>query len=413
MKNDTPQKNTYTDSIRLSDEERLVMRQRLLSYMEFHPREATLPAASEAGWKTWIPRVPARVFAGAFGVMLMVATPVFAENSMPGDMLYPVKVRFNEELRATFASSSQEKIAWEVERMERRLAEARYLANEGRLTAEAEGVIAATLREHAEEAVKELALLRESDGEDAAVVHAAFESALEVQSSVLETTATQPKGDIAATVNELRIEAATEAARPEAKDVSYERLAAFVSGELARSKELLETIAPAVSPEDSEGLESRIADAEYMLTTAAELAADDHPESATALVRGALSNAQKLMVFMRDIDVRGAVALERLVPRPASLEEQLVATEDALTELGGQYLAISEGFATLETDTALLMREEFNALTELMQHFEDLSVEDIAKEEGQALSDARLLAARLEIFLAEHEQNPETEPAGE
>lgn len=61
---------------------------------------------------------------------------VTAENAVPGDMLYPVKVKVNEEVRAQLSVSAEAKADWEVKRAERRFEEVEKLATDGRLTAE-------------------------------------------------------------------------------------------------------------------------------------------------------------------------------------------------------------------------------------------------------------------------------------
>lgn len=71
-----------------------------------------------------------------------------AENSLPGDVLWPVKVNVNEEVRLAFALSPEGKAEWEALRAERRLEEAGVLAAEGQLNAETGAVIQARLNEH-------------------------------------------------------------------------------------------------------------------------------------------------------------------------------------------------------------------------------------------------------------------------
>jgi len=59
-----------------------------------------------------------------------------AEGALPGDALYPIKVRINEEVRAALATSAEADADWDARRVERRLEEAAVLAATGELDAE-------------------------------------------------------------------------------------------------------------------------------------------------------------------------------------------------------------------------------------------------------------------------------------
>lgn len=56
-----------------------------------------------------------------------------AERALPGETLYPVKIKVNEPFMASFKYSDTARREWEHERVERRMAEAEALAEEGRL----------------------------------------------------------------------------------------------------------------------------------------------------------------------------------------------------------------------------------------------------------------------------------------
>ena len=168
------------------------VRQNLEAYMEYHPlperpsvANARKYLSSQSYVMVRINTLYTRVAASAFAVFLIIGVPLIAERAVPGDTLYPVKVRFNEELRSTLALSPYEKVEWETERLERRIAEARLLASEGKLTEEVEAEVAEAVLAHTEAVEEELAELRADDAEEAALAEIAFESALEVQSVVL------------------------------------------------------------------------------------------------------------------------------------------------------------------------------------------------------------------------------------
>lgn len=55
-----------------------------------------------------------------------------AEGSLPGELLYPLKIHVTEEVQAYLATSDEEKVLWEVARAERRIDEANTLIATGK-----------------------------------------------------------------------------------------------------------------------------------------------------------------------------------------------------------------------------------------------------------------------------------------
>jgi hypothetical protein len=77
-------------------------------------------------------------------------TVVAAERALPGDVLYPVKVGVNEEVRSALTISSEAQAKWDARRAEKRLEEAEKLANSGQLNAENRANLEARFLAHAE-----------------------------------------------------------------------------------------------------------------------------------------------------------------------------------------------------------------------------------------------------------------------
>lgn len=73
---------------------------------------------------------------------------VAAEYSLPGDLLYPVKVHVTEEVRSVLMFSDESKAGWELERANRREEERTTLETEGRLNAETEAALEAQIEVH-------------------------------------------------------------------------------------------------------------------------------------------------------------------------------------------------------------------------------------------------------------------------
>lgn len=140
----------------LTADEKAMGREMLRSYMAMTPmrtvREAK-PAKKAMPFRFALFGRAAGV-AGLVTTMLASAAGVSyaAEGSLPGDVLYPVKVGINEELRVAFAATEKDKANVEAERAERRLAEAEALAKKGTLNAETRVALETKFKAHAEKA---------------------------------------------------------------------------------------------------------------------------------------------------------------------------------------------------------------------------------------------------------------------
>ena len=270
MKQFGRQLHTQAKSVKLRAVERAELKERLQMYMEYHPlpasqkTTATAPAGTRAvtsGLRTTAQRWFAP-FAGMSAVILIFILPVIAEQAVPGDLLYPMKVQINEELRSTLIFSSQEKIEWETTRIERRLAEARLLESQGRLTTELEQAVAAAVRTHAKNTEAQIAALREIDADEAAVAEVSFASSLAIQSEVLSQTQSNRPSDSPASPVLLAVQSEEEEAnaRSASSTPSYERMLALIETETTTATELFHSIKDSISAEEVARIEDRFAD---------------------------------------------------------------------------------------------------------------------------------------------------------
>ncbi len=76
-----------------------------------------------------------------------------AQNALPGDLLYPVKVSINERAEVALAPTSADKAAVQAQLAERRVTEAQTLASQGRLTAQTADTLSADFDAHAAQAL--------------------------------------------------------------------------------------------------------------------------------------------------------------------------------------------------------------------------------------------------------------------
>lgn len=324
----------YAKKTRLLVSEKRALRDRIRSYMEYHPvRSATLVSIADSETETKIPftdvfhmfhitRTHMRVFGGVCMIALVV-TQLAAVRSVPGDTLYLVKTGVLEPLQGQLANTPYKKIEFETRLMERRIAEARELAREGKLTDEVTTQIVETVKNHTDAVQGELATLRTQDASQAALAEISFSASLEVQSAVLEATvetSTTSVDTIRTVVDDARTQ--VDGVGEEA-DVTFEAVMAQVETDTTRVYELLETIRQSSEQPEAYDIDRRLADINRLITEAEALNEHDH-EAAVTHLKTTLGQLQKLIVFLSDIEIRESIALESIVPVVMS-DEELVA----------------------------------------------------------------------------------------
>lgn len=404
MKRFSEQFKKQSENIHMRVPEKAQLRERVVSYMEYHPMAKTAKVASvpsevivsEPFKVITFNKIYFRSFAGAFAMLFIIGVPFVAERAVPGDVLYPVKVEFNEELRSTLALSPYAKVAWETQRLERRISEARLLASEGKLTQEAETKVAEAVKTHTDAAQREIATIRESDSDEAAIAEIAFASALAVQSEVLkghiqkdtQELDTVETGRSVVALAEVVAQARSLAeASQTGSALSYEKLLGRVEWESTRIYELFTSVKKDASTNEVANVERRLEDIERKITEAialkegttvvdstemtaramtmarrvpteeviqTEVVATSSSEEITEAVteevavsteettkaekeairilRSALTDIQKLLNYLTHIDVRQNVSIEDLVPVIPTIEEQVAEVMRLLNE---------------------------------------------------------------------------------
>ncbi len=164
--------------IALSPAERVQMKERLLEAM----------GVNRVSWWSFSFKSFTTVTA-AFLIVAIAGTGISyaAEQSVPGDLLYPVKVEVNERVVASFIRDPEEQVRWLARRAERRLEEAERLVENSALTDDREVQIAAAFAAHAKEIDDRVTtLLTAKKPVEAAQISMDFSASLGAHSSLLQ-----------------------------------------------------------------------------------------------------------------------------------------------------------------------------------------------------------------------------------
>ena len=168
------------------------MRKVLASFMKEHPlvlpHEVNhLTRRIDIEWMMFLrPALSALLIIALVGV----GTSFAAEGTVPGDLLYPIKVHVTEPIRGVAAISGSAKASWDTEVASRRLEEMSKLASKGSLDSDTRVELESAIELRTGEVEKRVeSLQKENDLETAAEVSSELEVTLRVHEQVLSQIA--------------------------------------------------------------------------------------------------------------------------------------------------------------------------------------------------------------------------------
>ncbi len=407
MKRFSEQFNKKANTIVLSVSEKRALEARVTSFMEYHPLPLTTPRPSlnprsvDPGFFVTVPARYLRGLVGAFALTIIVGVPLLAEQTVPGDILYPVKVQVTEEIRSSLNRGSYEKVVWETTRLERRLSEARQLAEAGLLTPEVEADVVRAVKTHKDAAEEQIATLRTTDAEGATLAHMTFATVLDVQSAVLKAndSASTTEGMSTVALSQLLDADLAVATESDTLDMlSLDRLKAQLELETTRSYELLKNISPIATAKEQKDIERRLADVSSKIETAI-VASETDPGAAKEKMVAAWSDVQKLISFMTDIDVRDLIAIETLVPVVLTDAERRVAVDQVYAQTNIDISRITTGLTEI-TDEGVIEKVTLTLprITELLVSATTTVTTDLHKAETAVLEAKALTDSILGMF---------------
>jgi tetrahydromethanopterin S-methyltransferase subunit G len=341
MKRFSQQFYTKASSVKLQTAEARELRARVVSYMEYHPM--TQGAQKQAlSKKPKLIMSPYKVvtiptgfllrLSGAVATLVIIVIPLLADQALPGDNLYAVKVRFNEEVQSTLIFNPYEKVEWETERLNRRIAEAKLLASEGKLTGEVESEVVAAVREHTETIQREIEEIRESDADGAVLASIELSTTLSLQSdsllgdgsttlalamtSVDQSNSTQKVADV---INESLSKQETTVENSEIP--AYDKIMARVEVNTTRAYELLNTLKLDASSQLYKDIDRRLQDVNRSIELSNTKRSQDEAAANQNLI-ATLERTQKLIVLMSSVEFGESVDIAAAVPIMLTEEEQ-------------------------------------------------------------------------------------------
>lgn len=163
---------------RLNVSEKAEMKYALLQYVQANPARVATSIPSPFSIDNIRGKKSISVL--VIGGLLLGSTVSFAaENAIPGDVLFPVKVHVNENVRGTFAITPKAKAEWEVRLVERRLEEVEKIAIAPGVSPEVHKIAEENLERYSERVKHRIKELEEDDdSEDALLVVSSFSDVL-------------------------------------------------------------------------------------------------------------------------------------------------------------------------------------------------------------------------------------------
>lgn len=153
-------------AIKLSNEERSLLRSKISEFIAFTPIRGELPVIRE---KNYLSVFAVKHFIKATSLVLIFAVIVggtgvsyAASSALPGDALYSIKININEGIEASLATTPEAKAVVQSNKVKRRLNEAQTLAKENKLSVDNQKIVIAKIEQHIDDLSKQIDILKEN-----------------------------------------------------------------------------------------------------------------------------------------------------------------------------------------------------------------------------------------------------------
>ena len=195
MKNIEEQLNNLQKTV-MNTEEKGAVRGAVVSYMKENPQKTNSFVRNSgdsrlqyrtSNFNNRLITKTRMTIAIIIALLLGGGTSFAAENALPGDVLYPIKVYVNENVQELAAVSDRAEAKVQAKLAERRLEETEKLAAEGRLSTEISADLKLRFEEHAEKSKERRSKVEDGDdAEEAAEINSDIEVSLKMHQKLLE-----------------------------------------------------------------------------------------------------------------------------------------------------------------------------------------------------------------------------------
>jgi hypothetical protein len=157
----------------------------------------------------------------------------------------------------------------------------------------------------------------------------AFETQLTAQGEAGDSKSVNNENPFVTLVTNTKLEFESEMS---STTVPYERLVPQLERQTTRAFERLASLKRTISVHEYTDINRRLQDIQQKMVTANSYRDTDSARS-VQILRQSLADVQKLLTFMNDLDVRTAVAVERVVPKTLTYEERLAILQTAFVDI--------------------------------------------------------------------------------
>lgn len=182
-----------SQQVKLTNSEKALGRSKLQAFMQTHPVRVGTEARQigqeiPSNFLTYFKSMMLKPLPITLSALLLLGggTAFGAEQALPNQVLYPVKIQVNERVRAALTPTVKARAKWETRVAERRLEEAEKLASQNELNAEVKTQVESNFDEQAKLVQEKIMALKASGDIEAAVqLSNQFQASLEAHEAIL------------------------------------------------------------------------------------------------------------------------------------------------------------------------------------------------------------------------------------
>lgn len=330
--------------VKLSDSSRQRIEGALKEYAEFHP--VRVPegsrSMSEAQGASFISRlftIKVRHMTAALLIAVLIGggTTYAAEGAVPGDLLYPVKVEVNENVKSAFALSNEAEAELQARLAKERLEEAEELAARGELQGDAAADLRTRLQAHYENAeMRSGRAAADGNIETSAAVRASLEGTFRTYADILEELNVRVVGNDSATlITDMRgyADATARTQATATADVSADA-SVDVEATLKRAESMIDAVKAKLERARGEISAEAYARIEANVNEGARLHADAVAKFRSELYREAYQSAQSAIRIANQVDamIASALRLELDLDLGGVIDTRVGASGDSSTD---------------------------------------------------------------------------------